>query len=396
MADWESQKIDRTSISDLLQLIGSFDAMGARAETRHANKTSALAAQLTSANTTSEIQNLSNLISKHNQQSKSMGLEEYSLDNIYDEKLQSYKTADVAYKQIENIYDENNFLAEGIASTEDLYDKISSMNWEEMTRANSSLYKLKNKIEEAKALGHKYTSDKGVTSAGLSKAIDTRLGQIGARMHIWEENEGEFMVFDENGEMDEASRQMYDEYMYDIMSGDVASFKKKYDKDITLTQQKYQSQLARYNSLNYLHEQSKAKSGEEVREVFASYIKNQVDDDTSEEDRTMYNNLYANLDEAVEKTGANQQIDEQWFISQRANSMESGKKYNTQYEILTGDKFDTNPTWLGFDPAKETIAIAQANANKKSQAAADKITEIKEGKVKIPQATDTFEVLGKT
>ena len=38
MAYWESQRVDRTSMADLAQLISSFQQMGTQAESRENNK----------------------------------------------------------------------------------------------------------------------------------------------------------------------------------------------------------------------------------------------------------------------------------------------------------------------------------------------------------------------
>ena len=352
--------------SDIINLIDSFKEAEDKAEQRISSKRLNMIDHLGMANTTEELNNLSNIVSEYNEEANLYGLDEYSLKNVYNEKKEIFNAADLAYKEAENIYKENNFLTNNIKSTDDLYKKISSLNWEEMTREKSNLFKLKNKLEEAQKVpgGYKYTSSEGVTQVGILDAVNTRINQMDARMHVWKENEGKFMIFDEKGQMDERSREMYDEYMYDIMSGDVASFKAKYGKDITATKQKYQAQQNRFNQINYLREQAKAKT---VDELMDDYVANfQLDEDATEEEKKQYQTILGGFQDIKNNRGGQAIIDEQYFINQLANSQENGMKYNAIYEILTGEKAEDNPTWLGFDKAQETNNLALKNQKKPS------------------------------
>ena len=379
------------ALAQLMQLAQLSQQRESRKQSGFASKQQALVSQLSLANNSEKLANLQPLISKFNQEVSLEGYDEYSLDSAYNEKKGAFNVADVAYKDAERYYNENTFQAEGITSTEDLYNKISSMNWEEMTQENADLYKIKNKIEIAEGYGYKHTLPSGVGGKSLGSAIDTRLGQIGARMHVWAENEGEFMVFDENGEMDGENLAMYQEYMYDIMSGDVASFKAKYGKDITLLQQKYKSQQSRYDSLNYLHQQAKAgKTSGEIQDLLNGYINQNLDENSSEDDKQMYNSLYSNIEDYIKMNGSNAKVDEEWFINQRANAMEKGGKYNKQHEVLTGDLWDTNPTWLGFDVAEETLRLSLEKSNRQQKQAQDKIEEAKKGT--ISSVKDSFSI----
>ena len=105
--DFESQRIERTSIDDLLKLVQGFQQAGAQAKTRHANKTAALGVQIANANTSDEIANLTNLINKHNADSTSMGYDEYSLKLPFEEKKQIFAQGDLAYQEAEKYYNEN-------------------------------------------------------------------------------------------------------------------------------------------------------------------------------------------------------------------------------------------------------------------------------------------------
>jgi hypothetical protein len=397
MAEFKTSGASDAALAQLLQLAQFSQNVEAQDRRNFSSKQQALVSQLNLANTSEKLSNIEGQINKFNKEVLAEGFDEYSLNSAFSEKRNAFNVADIAFKQAEQYYNENNFQAEGIGSTEDLYNQISSLNWEEMTQTNSDLYKIKNKIEIAEGYGYRYTSPQGVGGKSLKGAIDTRLGQIGARMHVWEENEGEFMVFDENGDMDAASREMYEEYMYDIMSGDVESFKAKYGKDIGLIQQKYKAEQTRYNSLNYLHQQAKAGNNSgEMLEIFSAYINQNVDENSSKEDIQMYNSLYSNIEDYISLNGSNAEVDEQWFLTQRANAMDKGSKYNKQHEVLTGDLWDSNPTWLGWDVAEETsrIALERQEKDKAKEDAKTKLEDKKEDD-KIPSATDTFKIVDK-
>ena len=131
-------------VTELMQLINQMDAMGARSQNRFANKTAALGVQIAGANTSEEINNLTNLINQHNADSTRLGYEEYSLANPFQEKKQVFQSGDLAYQEAEDYFKENNYLTK---TSDELSREIWSMNWDEMTREISDLNKINNKIK---------------------------------------------------------------------------------------------------------------------------------------------------------------------------------------------------------------------------------------------------------
>lgn len=354
--DFESQRIERTSIDDLLKLVQGFQQAGAQAKTRHANKTAALGVQIANANTSDEIANLTNLINKHNADSTSMGYDEYSLKLPFEEKKQIFAQGDLAYQEAEKYYNENNYLTR---SSEDLSREIWSMNWDEMTREISNLNELESKISMSQESGQKYSSANNISGSSLLSSIQDRRGMLESKMAIWEENSGQFMVFDEQGNMDEESLAMYENYKYDILSGNYEEFSKKFDEDIASIEDKYKVSERDFSYLDEQHQKAIAQNltyGE-----LEDIVKNDKESGAT-------NAISAALNVQIAKSGRNAVVSDDWFMEQKRIASGNADKYNNQYKVMTGNLFKTDAPWQSFSETEKLFLEEQKRLEEEQKA----------------------------
>mgnify|MGYP003134496008 FL=1 len=354
--DFESQRIERTSIDDLLKLVQGFQQAGAQAKTRHANKTAALGVQIANANTSDEIANLTNLINKHNADSTSMGYDEYSLKLPFEEKKQIFAQGDLAYQEAEKYYNENNYLTK---SSEDLSKEIWSMNWDEMTREISNLNELESKISMSQESGQKYSSANNISGSSLLSSIQDRRGMLESKMAIWEENSGQFMVFDEQGNMDEESLAMYENYKYDILSGNYEEFSNKFAKDIKSIESKYNANRGVFTYLDEKHQEAIAQNltyGE-----LEDIIRSEKGDKETE-------SLSAALNIQIAKSGRNAVVSDDWFMGQKRIASNNSDKYNNQYKVMTGNLLETEAPWQSFSETEKLFLEEQKRIEEEQKA----------------------------
>ena len=178
------------------------------------------------------------------------------------------------------------------------------------------------------------------------------MGMLQSKMHIWEENSGNFMVFDEEGEMDTESLEMYENYKFDILSGNYEDFEEKYDADIKTIEGKYKEKSQSYSYLDRLHEAVKAEN------MTVGETKRFLEEAMQGAEAQEYNattGVLKSLEKYIAQRGENAIVDEQWFVKQQKLLEESGNKYNAQYRVLTGELYEENPLWKYFDADDETI-----------------------------------------
>ena len=351
--DFESQRIERTSIDDLLKLVQGFQQAGAQAKTRHANKTAALGVQIANANTSDEIANLTNLINKHNADSTSMGYDEYSLKLPFEEKKQIFAQGDLAYQEAEKYYNENNYLTR---SSEDLSREIWSMNWDEMTREISNLNELESKISMSQESGQKYSSANNISGSSLLSSIQDRRGMLESKMAIWEENSGQFMVFDEQGNMDEESLAMYENYKYDILSGNYEEFSKKFDEDIKYIENKYSTNEGTFIYLDQKHQEAIAQN------LTYGELEDRMKNDKEGEA------LLASFNIEIAKNGRNAVISDDWFMERKRIASSNADKYNNQYKVMTGNLLETEAPWQSFSETEKLFLEEQKRLEEEQKA----------------------------
>ena len=132
MADWESQRIDRTSIADLVQLIGSFQQMGVQAEARQRGRIEDRSAVFTKLlETTNDLDTMTSVgerIKKYDSELDDKGFDEDGdiLVQLYNSKYDVMQKGQAAYDELSSMQTELGI--DGQPSFDKVKNKILDLN----------------------------------------------------------------------------------------------------------------------------------------------------------------------------------------------------------------------------------------------------------------------------
>ena len=315
-----------SGLNQLMQLMNQIDAMGARKEQGIANKMTALSKQIENANNLDSLTNISGAVNSFNKEVEMMGYDEYSLASLVNAKKEIFENANNAFNNARKYID----MDEG--DPDELYNSIMAMDWSEANKELNDLYSMMDSINQGVKSGFSHISDGKYTRTALGKAVEKRIGQIQNKLDVFAENEGEWLVYNpEDGSMDEAAASIYKDLQFKILSGDTKDFDKYFDDVIDDVSRKFQIQEKGYNDWLKIAEESKQ-------------FKTLSEMDLLEEDKEIYRNaMYGNNEDGDGQVSLN-------FAKQMAeNYRTNAYKYNRQHEVLTGKKYNNNPTYSNID-----------------------------------------------
>tara|TARA_Y100000593_G_scaffold2733_2_gene5504 strand:+ start:645 stop:2180 length:1536 start_codon:yes stop_codon:yes gene_type:complete len=309
--------------NQLLKLVEYSDAVSAKEERKIINKYSALTRQIDSANSIETLGNIKSSVENFNKEVKLAGYDEYSLESIFTTKNNKLSQSNIAFNQGRKYLD----MTEG--DQDEIYNEIMGMSWSESNAELNNLYSLYDSMKEGAEFD--YNSDGKYTKTSIGKAIETRIGQIQNKLDVFAENEGQFLVYNPDGTMDESSLKIYKDLQFKILSGDVKDFDKYFDGIINDVSRKFQIQEKGYNDWLVIAQESK--------------LGKTIDDmNLSEEDKALYKNIML-LNDEDSNEGVGLSFAKQMAENYRTNAV----KYNRQHEVLTGSKYNDNPIYMSID-----------------------------------------------
>ena len=331
MAEYKSQQINRGSISDILQLLQGFSSGHERARGTMVDKRNALINQLSTTTSLDSLNNQLSQIEEFNQGASISGYDEYHI-NAGDMK-NAYTNANAAYEKAKTYQDGN------LGDADALYDKVMGMTWEQAHEELRDLDMMIDGIGGGEQYKFKYKANDQYSGTSLKNALVTRKGIIQNKLKVFEENSGEFLVYNADGTMDEVSRQIYDDLQFKILNPDTQDFSGDLDKAKDLA------------SGGYLKREKEWVAWKEVQQKIANNPASTIDeavDGVSEMTRLILGQQAANFS----MTG-DMLLDPGWVDDMVENSKEAANKYNRQYEVYTGEIFQKTP-WEtpGEDPTK--------------------------------------------
>jgi hypothetical protein len=316
-----AEGVGKDSFADIINLINSFEAAGQRSEARLSNKRDMIITQLDTANSSDDVAKLSNLVSSYDRDAKNLGYDEYSIGNTYQDKMDALNRADTSYEQAKAYQNEN------LGDEDALYDKIMGMSWGEANAEIAHLNGILDGMGGGAAYKHAYKPNSQYTGTSLRKSITTRIGQIQNKINIFEENQGDFLVYKEDGTFDEVSQQIYEDLQFKVLSGDTQDFDTEFEEMHKYAGNQYDKQEKLYLAWESVRQQVANKKDVSVS-AFGPEIETQVN---IEMDR-------------IQQT-KDDLLDPGWIDERVADAQNAADKYNRQYQILTGDKRATKSPW---------------------------------------------------
>ena len=337
------KKDPMAGLNQLMQLMNQMDAMGARKEKRISDKMLALSRQVDNAKTLDSLSNIMPAIDSFNKEVSNLGFNEYSLDNIVSEKKRLYSNSENSFNEAKM------YLDKGLGDPDELYDEIMGMSWKEANDELNTLYSLSSNINEGIKSGYNFKGEGKYTTTSLSKAINTRMGQIQNKLDVFSENEGNFLIFNPDGTMDEASKEIYDDLQFKILSGDNKDFDKYFDDVVDGVARNFQIQDKGYNNWLKIYEQSK------------NFAKLDDMEGISEEDKASYKAIISGNGE-----DSDGEISPAFAKQMAEVYRTNAEKYNSQHQVLTGRFYNENPVYKNIDLEDSDIpgTIDASNASK--------------------------------
>ena len=159
MADWESQRIDRTSIDDLVQLIGSFQQMGVQAEARQRGRIEDRSAVFTKLlETTNDLDTMTSVgerIKKYDSELDDKGFDEDGdiLVQLYNSKYDVMQKGQAAYDELSSMQTELGI--DGQPSFDKVKNKILDEDWSVVNNKLRKMFVLQSHLESAKGMKFK-------------------------------------------------------------------------------------------------------------------------------------------------------------------------------------------------------------------------------------------------
>ena len=244
-------------------------------------------------------------------------------------KKQIFTNGQYAYGQAEIIQDD--ILN---TSADDYMDNIMGMSWEDATKEIWRLDNLGDAIITATRNNYIYktnTKDSQYSGTSLVKAISQRKNALMSRNHIWKENEGKFLVTNDDGSMDDVSKAIWEDMQYYIISGDFEGVKKKLQDGVTHASQQFKYNENIYNK--YLELQQKLGNNNDSQMTYA--------------DATMSYNDGGEMGSFLfgDQANSNGVIHPLWVTQRIADAKQKGEQYNSQHQVLTGQLYDEDPLW---------------------------------------------------
>ena len=320
---------ENTTFSDVLELINSFEAAGDRTKARLTNKRAMISTQLDTAKSAEDLSRLSGLVSSYDRDVKNLGYDEFNIGGSYQDKLDAFNQADTAYEEAKAYQNEN------LGDEDVLYNKIMGMSWGETNAEIAKLNGILDRMGGGVAYKHSYKPNNQYTGTSLKNSITKRVGQLQNKLNVFKENEGEFLVYKEDGSFDEIPQQIYDELQFKILSGDTKGFDAEFEEMYKYAGSQYDKQEKLYLAWEQVRQQ--VENGQEPDLTG-------LDEDTS----AVVQGL---LDKGLGKT-KDQLLDPGWVQNRVTDAKNAADKYNSQYEVLTGDKRASKTPWdpIEIDP----------------------------------------------
>ena len=323
--------------SSFMQMMNLMSQMGQKAEARFANQQEFVTSAVAGADSTSELMALKPSITKLADSAVSLGFEGSGYNESFDDKLLSFTKADTSNKEIEKIYEYLN-TTDGKDVFEDI---VYNMTWEDATKKIDDLLVFKENIVDAGTnYGYKYKGGP-YTGNQLARTLDKRIGQIQSKIEIFKDNEEFFDIVNQDGTVNEESRELLDRFRYDILSGNSVEFAQNYDKYITTVGNKFEETNVLHQGLSKLYHTT-------MTPQYAAQLTGKTLGSALESNEIGLSDKQKEQISFITGGMENAQINPElmnWLQNQMSIAEENGRKWNKQHQILTGEYKSDLPTW---------------------------------------------------
>ena len=218
------------------------------------------------------------------------------------------------------------------------YNEIMSYSWQDAAEEMKTLQDLQSQINNSVKAGFVYKSNGQYTSGGLLKAVTKRMNQLANKNKIFEENEGQFLVYDSNGNMDEESRRIYEDLQFKVLSGNTQDFELELEGMITSTATKYNAKEKEYMVWKQISDIS-SKKQTQLGEIDFKGLAGKGD---------VAGQVAALMEQAAGQSGLtdNDFLDPEWVKERMMDAQIAADKYNKQHLVLTGDYHVNKYPWM--------------------------------------------------
>ena len=330
MGFWDGSTDQNASLTEeLLKINEWYNNQAQQNQINTANKGVRLNNLATGATSIDSLNKLLPQIKSYNKEVQMSGNSEMSIN--WQDKHSMYTEGQQAYEKAK-IYEDKL-----LEDPDKQYNEIMSYSWQDAAEEMKKLQDLQSQMNNSVDAGFVYKSNGQYTSGGLSKAITKRMNQLANKNKIFEENEGQFLVYDSNGNMDEESRRIYEDLQFKVLSGNTQDFELELETMITSTATKYNAKEKEYMVWKQISDIS-SKKQTKLGEINFKGLAGKGDAAVQ---------VAALMEQAAGQSGLtdNDFLDPEWVSARMLDAQVAAGKYNKQHLVLTGDYHVNKYPW---------------------------------------------------
>jgi len=321
MADYKSPDLGLTSLSDLLNIISHIGDTSQNT----INEGIHYAQNYNQITTLEGLNNILPNIKNYNQEAVRSGDDELQIN--WQDKSSAFNIANHAYTEGRGYLDGN------LGDSDALYNDIMGYSWQDTNKEIAKLQGIIDGIGQGETHKFQYKGDGIYNATSIKNAVAQRIGMLQNKLAVFAENEGEFLVYNPDGTMDETSQMIYDDLQYKILMGNPKEFEIDFNTYVDTTSKQFNNGLKSYYTWASLEQQIASKTPL---------------DDLDVDDATMQ--LITNAVNTGETTlSGNMLLDPGWVTDRKNDAIIAAEKYNNQFNVLTGNHYMdiTSYPWRG-------------------------------------------------